>query len=246
MENKIILVTGGSSGVGRMIVENLSSSNSNIVITLARRLERLNEHFSNRKNVFCYGVDLSNLVEVHSMLNQISTTHGDISYIINCAGVMKAGMVEDSSVENLNYSICVNAFAPIEIIKYFLPKMKERNFGRIINLTSGAPLNCFPNYSAYSVSKGVLNILTVTLAKEINAYDIKINLMSPGPVRSEMAPDAPMEPEVCLPTLRYLMDECTDSGCFFWLGYKIPLSPDLGDIDWLRGKGSDKTIKVLK
>lgn len=245
MESKVILVTGGSSGVGRMIVETLSFSNNNIVITLARRVDRLKEYFSNRENVFCYGVDLSNLSDVYSAMDQISKKHGAVSYIINCAGVMKAGMVEESSVEDLNYSICVNAYAPIEIIKYFLPKMKEQNFGRVINLTSGAPLNCFPNYSAYSVSKGVLNALTVTLAKELNTFNIKINLMSPGPVRSEMAPDAPMEPEVCLPTLKYLMDESTESGCFFWLGYKIPLSPDLGNIDWLRGKGSDKTIKVL-
>ncbi len=244
MTNKTILVTGGSSGVGKMIVENLASD-GNKVITLARRFERLEQLYFHRDNVYCYAADLSDLSNLASVLENIHKEHGDIYYVINCAGVMQSGAVEDLSVQDWNYSICVNAYAPLEIVRSFLPGMKKTNFGRIINLTSGAPLNCFPKYSSYSASKGVLNALTVTLAKELTAFDIKINLMSPGPVRSEMAPDAPMEPEVCLPTLNYLLNDTMESGSFFWLGYKIPLFPDLGDIDWLAGIGSDKVNKIL-
>lgn len=244
MINKTVLVTGGSSGVGKMIVNKLASE-GNKVITLARRYERLKQLYSHFDNVHCYAADLSDLKNLGSVLGSILNEHGDIYYIINCAGTMQSGRVEELSVQDWDRSIYVNAYAPIEIVKFFLPGMKKENFGRIINLTSGAPLNCFPEYSSYSVSKSVLNALTVTLAKELVGFDIKINLMSPGPVRSEMAPDAPMEPEVCLPTLKYLLNDANDSGGFFWLGYQIPLFPDLGDIDWLAGKGGNKVQKIL-
>jgi NAD(P)-dependent dehydrogenase (short-subunit alcohol dehydrogenase family) len=116
--------------------------------------------------------------------------------------------------------------------------MKRHNFGRIINVTSGAPLNCFPGYGAYSASKGALNAFTVTTALECASYNIRINLMSPGPVRTNMAPDAPMEPSVSHPTADYLLslDQNGPTGRFFWLGYEIPLFPELEGIEWLEGR----------
>lgn len=243
MKNKLILVTGGSSGVGKAIVNYLSKENK--VITFARRYDRLRSLYLSNKNVFYYQADLYDLVNLNEVLQKIDREHGEIAYIINCAGVMQAGKLDQLSPEELKHSITLNAYAPIEIAKHYLSGMIRNNFGRIINLTSGAPLNCFPGYAAYSASKAVLNALTVTLAKEVKEFDIKINLMSPGPVKSEMAPDAPMEPEVCLPTLDYLLDNTTETGGFFWLGYQIPLSPDLGDIDWLGGKGSDKLKRIF-
>ncbi|HAM84988.1 MAG TPA: NAD(P)-dependent oxidoreductase [Butyricimonas sp.] len=243
MKNKLILVTGGSSGVGKAIVNYLSRENK--VVTLARRYERLKSLYSCNKNVFYYQADLYDLTNLNEVLQKIDQEHGEIAYIVNCAGAMQAGKLEQLSPEELCSSITLNAFAAIEIVKHYLTGMQRNNFGRVINLTSGAPLNCFPGYAAYSASKAVLNSLTVTLAKEMKEFDIKINLMSPGPVKSEMAPDAPMEPEVCLPTLNYLLKDCTETGGFFWLGYQIPLFPDLGDIDWLGGKGSDKLKRIF-
>ena len=135
----------------------------------------------------------------------------------------------------------------MRILKRFLPKMKENNFGRVIHLTSGAPLNCFPGYSAYSASKGALNAFTVTAAKECVDYNIKINLMSPGPVRTEMAPEAPMDVSACHPTVEYLFNLKEDgpTGKFFWLGYEIPLFPNLEGIRWLEGKADERYRRVF-
>ena len=125
--------------------------------------------------------------------------------------------------------------------------MKKNNFGRIINLTSGAPLNCITGFGIYSASKGALNALTVTAAREYSKYNIKINLMSPGPVRTEMTPDAPMHISVCYPTVDYLLnlDESGPTGKFFWLGYEVPLFPDLEGVEWLKGIGNSKLNKIL-
>ncbi|WP_047445995.1 SDR family NAD(P)-dependent oxidoreductase [Alistipes sp. ZOR0009] len=240
---KTILITGGSSGVGKTLVEYFS--NQYKVITIARRVEEMRSAFSNNPNVDIYKADLASMSDLCDVLNEITKKYQRVDCIINNAGIMHKGDVELVSTDDLMKSITVNAISPIEIVKFFLPGMKKNNFGRIINLTSGAPLNCFKGVGAYSASKSILNTLTVTLAKEMMEYDIKINLMSPGPVKSEMAPDALLEPSICIPTVEYLLNEVADTGKFYWLGYEIPLSPDLEGIDWLNGIASDRFNKIL-
>ncbi|RSH02477.1 SDR family NAD(P)-dependent oxidoreductase, partial [Acinetobacter baumannii] len=72
-------------------------------------------------------------------------------------------------------------------------------------------------------------------------------LMSPGPVKSEMSPDALIDAIVCLPTIKYLLDGNgkNQHQFFYWLGYKVPLFPDLDGINWLEGIGNEKIEKVV-
>ncbi|MGJ0353048.1 SDR family oxidoreductase [Aliarcobacter cryaerophilus] len=241
-----ILITGTSSGVGKYLAEKLSNQFN--VIGIARRIDKMKQEFKNFKNIYLYECDISNFSELDKTLNKIKNNHGEIYYIINNAGVLKQQSLNSENFFNdLDISIAINAIAPIKIINFFIGEMKKLNFGRIINLTSGAPLNCFPDFGCYSASKAVLNTLTVTLAKELIDYDIKINLMSPGPVKTEMAPFAPMDISVCLDTVNYLLNlkkEDNNYG-FYWLGYKVPLFPDLEGVKWLEGIGNEKLIKVL-
>jgi NAD(P)-dependent dehydrogenase (short-subunit alcohol dehydrogenase family) len=125
--------------------------------------------------------------------------------------------------------------------------MKQHDFGRIVNVTSGASINCPTGAIPYSASKAALNTATVTAAKELSEYNVKINLMSPGPTKSEMAPDAPLNPTACHPTVDYLLslDEDGPSGKFFWLGNRVPLFPELGDVDWESGQPSEEMERVI-
>lgn len=243
MENKTILITGCSSGVGKMLATELSKYNK--VIAIARRLERLKEYFGDNSNISPYRCDVSDLNNLNDTLSKIDDKFSQVDVIINCAGIMTSGDIENIQLSDIQYSINVNALAPLEIVKHFLPSMKKVGYGRIINFTSGAPLNNFAGYAAYSSSKAILNSWTITLGYELKGTDVIINLMSPGPVRSEMAPNAELDPQICLPTVLYLLDECTTSGGFYWLGYKVPLKPDLEGVDWLHGIGNEKLTKVL-
>jgi short-subunit dehydrogenase len=217
------------------------------VITVARRLERMQDAFAEDDSVTCYQADLSDSAELEGVLDRIVNNHGPIPYIINNAGVNISAPVEELDLSNMRKSIEVNALAPLCIMQRFLSSMANADFGRIINVTSGAPLNCFPEYAAYSASKATLNALTVTAAREHEDQNIKINLMSPGPVRTEMAPEAPMDPSVCHPTLDFLLSLPADgpTGRFFWLGYEIPLVPNLEGVEWLEGKASDQYERIL-
>lgn len=235
-----LLITGASSGVGRFLTHQLSDRFH--VIAVARRMDRLKEEFSGITDVEYYKLDLGNPGEVDEFLDGFVKKHEYIPYLINNAGINVKSPIDELDDKNINQSFQVNAFSPIRILKRFLPRMKGEKFGRVINLTSGAPLNCFPGYSAYSASKGALNAFTVTAAKECAEYNIKINLMSPGPVRTEMAPDAPMDVSACKPTVEYLLNLKEDgpTGKFFWLGYEIPLFPNLEGIRWLEGKADER------
>lgn len=242
---KVILITGASSGVGCSLVGHLRDRFH--VIAIARRLDRMRVNFSNDPRVECHQIDVGCREETEDFLANLVARYEVIPYLINNAGTMVRGTVVDLDAVDLERSFAVNAIAPYVILKALLPAMRAHGFGRVINLTSGAPFNCFPGFAAYSASKAALNALTVTAAKENADMDIKINLMSPGPVRSEMAPDAPMAPAACHPTVDHLLSLPVDgaSGRFFWLGRELPLSPDLDGVQWLDGTASSKFPLVL-
>jgi len=240
-----LLITGASSGVGKSLAGFFSDRFH--VIVAARRKERLHKYFGDRDNFSIYQVDLGDPTDLALFSDKLVSDHGYIPYLINNAGVNSRGKIRDLALYTVQHSAQVNAISPLALMKKFLPAMREHNFGRIINVTSGAPLNCFPGFGAYSASKGFLNALTVTAAREHEDYNIKINLMSPGPVRSEMSPDSDLDPEICHPTAEYLLklEKEGYTGKFFWLGHEVPLFPDLEGVNWLEGDAGGKLNKVF-
>jgi NAD(P)-dependent dehydrogenase (short-subunit alcohol dehydrogenase family) len=242
---RTLLITGASSGVGLSLARYLSDRFE--VIAVARRLERMREAFHERPQIILRQTDLSKAEEVDELVQWLKTEFEFVPFVINNAGVNQKGSIEAITLEDMQRSLMVNALASFMILHALIPGMKANNFGRVINITSGAPLNCFPEFSAYSASKAALNALTVTCARECANFNIRINLMSPGPVRTEMAPNATMDPSACHPTVDYLLglDESGPTGRFFWLGYEIPLFPNLEGIDWLAGNADSRFKQVI-
>lgn len=240
-----LLITGASSGIGRSLAERFAEEYH--VVAVARRLERMNEHFRDEPDVTPYELDLSDPDAISTTLSEITDEHGHVSYVINNAGVNLGGDTTDVTDSDLRRSMQVNAFAPVQVLRTLLPEMRERDFGRVINVTSGAPLNCPSEASPYSASKAALNTFTVTAARENEKQNIKINLMSPGPCETEMAPDAPLDPSVCHPTAEYLLELDGDgpTGEFFWLGHRVPLFPDLDDTQWEAGKPGENLEPIF-
>jgi NAD(P)-dependent dehydrogenase (short-subunit alcohol dehydrogenase family) len=242
---RLAVVTGASSGVGLVVARHLARRMR--VAVLARREDRLREAFDGLDNVSIHPCDVADLPALATVLRTIDRAHGPIDTLINNAGIMLKRPLAELSAADIERSFAINMLAPMQAMQSVLPAMRESNFGRIVNVTSGAAFNCFANFSAYSVSKAALNALTITAAREHADSNIKINLMSPGPVRSEMAPDAPMAPEVCLPTADYLIDLPADgaTGRFFWLGRELPAVPDLSGVQWLEGQAPERFPVVL-
>ena len=105
-------------------------------------------------------------------------------------------------------------------------KIITNNFGRIINVTSGAPLNCAPGGFLYSSSKSALNVLTLTTSNECKEFNIKANLFSPGQIKTEMMPEAKGDPNKAVKFLKILLSKKNKlfSGKFIWRNYNLPLN----------------------
>jgi NAD(P)-dependent dehydrogenase (short-subunit alcohol dehydrogenase family) len=243
--DRVVLITGASSGVGLALAGHLAGRYR--VIALARRVERIREHLEHNPAVEAVRADLADERQTSRVLDGLLERFGYIPFLVNNAGVSLKAEIADLDARQAGRCMQVNALSPLLIMRKLLPGMRERNFGRIVNVTSGAPLNCSPGFGAYSASKAALNAFTVTAARECADLNIKINLMSPGPVRTGMAPDAPLDPSVCLPTADYLLELGEDgpTGRFFWLGYEIPLFPDTSGVHWLEGRADSRFARVV-
>jgi NAD(P)-dependent dehydrogenase (short-subunit alcohol dehydrogenase family) len=241
----LALVTGASSGVGREIALHLSKNFR--VLAIARRIDRMKEEFRGIAEIIPLEADLSDPIALDGLLEDWIRRFGIPNVIVNSAGVFTKGTVEELDLGTLNRTYFINSLSPLMITKKFLPEMKNLSWARIVNLTSGAPLNCSAGFSAYSSTKAHLNSWTVTLAKELLDTNVRINLMSPGPAKTEMAPQGTVSPRACLPLVDYLIDPRIDleAGKFFWLKHEIPLFPDLSGVDWGNATATERFRRVV-
>ena len=235
---KKILITGCSSGFGEAILKQFYKKYQ--IITLSRRIPNVVD----KKYFDFYKTDLSNSISLEYNLKKIKKKYGYVENIINNSGIFELSKFDNIDKKKINKFFNINVFSPVLIMKFFLPLMKKNNYGRIINITSGAPLNCFKNASIYSASKSALNAFSLTASKEYSKYNIKINLFSPGYVKTEMQPRAKTNPQHSVKYLKVLLDPKKNlfTGKFLWTKYTIPLTPDLKKINWSKGTAPKKFL----
>ncbi len=235
-----ILITGCSSGFGKSLLKDLSKKY--FVICVSRRRPSIK-----KKNIEFYKCDLSSSFSLNQCINKIKKKHKYIPYIINNAGIFKICYLEDIKLSNILKFFKINSFAPTIITKKFIREMKKNNFGRIINVTSGAPLNCAPGGFLYSSSKSALNVLTLTTANECKEFNIKANLFSPGQIKTEMMPEAKGDPNKAVKFLKILLSKKNKlfSGKFIWRNYNLPLNASIKNINWAKGTAPMK-FKIRK
>ena len=160
----IVLLTGGSRGIGKGIKEIFENQNHTVISP--SKLE----------------MDLSDIESVKSYLNTIK----DIDIIINNAGVNYLNTIENETIENLNKTLNINYLSPFTICQYFLPLLKNKNYGRIINIGSIWVDYAKSLRGSYSASKNALHSLTKTIVSEYSEYNILCNTISPGYISTDL------------------------------------------------------------
>jgi len=238
--NKVILITGGSSGLGKTFTDFFLQEGANVIVC-SRRNKFKNKFYSKNKNFYYYKFDLIKIDRINYFISRLLKRFKKIDILINNAGIAIPKKIEKLEYKNLLKSFQVNFFAPSIVTKEVLKIMKKKNFGRIINISSGGAVNCVENYFSYSSSKAALNTMTKTLSNEIKNYDIKINSMSPGPCKTSMFPKNKLSTKLSLPTIKYLasLNSNGPSGKFFWFLNEIDIFPNLKHINW----GKPKKLK---
>jgi len=172
------VVTGASSGIGEAIARQLLDS-GRTVITLQRRPPR----FSHERLLF-YTVDLADAGAVRKVALEVAAGHA-VRYLVNNAGVNRPGMLENTTVEDLDYAMAVNVRAAMILTQAFAPGMRAAGFGRIVNISSRAAMGK-TGRTAYSAAKAGLIGMTRTLCLELAASGITVNAIAPGPVATEL------------------------------------------------------------
>ncbi len=241
-----ILISGASSGLGLEICKKLSEDY--YIICFSRKIELLKKYFDKKKNIEFYELDLTNLIKSEKFIKKIYEKHKNISILINNAAQIDNKPMEKLNIKKASNIFKLNVLAPALFMKYFIKNINfKKDYGRIVNITSGAPLNCFPNYSLYSSSKSALNSISITAAKEVNK-NITINLLSPGPIKTKMTSGMKAKffsMDQCISDIKKLISKKNDiNGKFIWRGKIIPLLPNLKDINWLKGEASKKYKKI--
>lgn len=183
IESKVVIVTGGSSGIGNEIVINLLE-NGAIVYNADLKDSNLN-----KKNYHFLQVDVTNRDNVKKAVNEVHNKEGKIDVLINNAGINLPRLLLDSAGshpeyeindKDLNFMFDVNLKGPIwfsqAVTKYFI----EQNAGKIINISSEAGQEGSEGQSLYSATKAALIGLTRSWAKELGKYNINVVAIAPG------------------------------------------------------------------
>ena len=188
--SKIILVTGGSNGIGADIVQTLAEDGNHVILNYNKSEQEAEKIQSNlkEKNIIIdiYKADVSNHIEVTKMINFCINKYHKIDVLINNAGISQTKLFTDITDIDWNTMIQTNLTSAFYTIKDSLPSMIHNKSGLIINISSiwgqiGASCEVH-----YSVSKAGLDAMTKSLAKELGPSNIRVNSIAPGIIDTKM------------------------------------------------------------
>ena len=185
----VALVTGASRGIGKAIAEELASLGYDLAL-VARSAEALAETVASLPETCGKAVaipaDLSEEESYAAVVAETVAELGGLDVLVNCAGVSQSGPFEEITPEQWNQIFAVNAKAPFFLCKEALPYLKESAHPVVINISSVVGFKGYVHQSAYASSKHALAGFTKVFAKEVQPYGIRVHLISPGGVATDM------------------------------------------------------------
>jgi len=185
--DKTVIVTGGSEGVGAAAARFFADAGANLMLVARNRknLEAIAAELRDRTRVEIFPMDVSDADSCVDLFKKTLFEFGRIDVLVNNAGYHARGYVESITADELARTIDVNLRAPIVLMRLALPHIRDAGGGAIINVASLAGRTPVPGSAAYSASKFGLRAFTFALAEEIRDADIKLAVVSPGPISTQ-------------------------------------------------------------
>jgi len=197
---KVVLVTGCSTGVGKALSVILakSSSHSYRVYATMRNTSKQDSLVKDagetlNKNLFIKQLDVCDCSSVEAVVGEILKTEGKIDILVNNAGVGLSGPLEGFTIKEAKDNFETNYFGVFRMIKAVLPSMKSHNSGQIINVSSMGGVRGVPFNDIYCSAKFAVEGLSESLAPALRLFNIKINLIEPGPIFTDFVQNAMKE-----------------------------------------------------
>ncbi len=183
---KTILVTGGSRGIGKAIVQKFAENGYNVILNYNKSYEAAKAIEDNFKNVRIFKADVADKKEVQNMISFANDTFGNIDILVNNAGIGCTGLLQDVTYEEWQSVFDVNVNGIFNCTRLVLPQMISRHSGKIINISSIWGMVGASCEVAYSASKAAVIGFTKALAKEVGPSGITVNAIAPGIVMTDM------------------------------------------------------------
>lgn len=185
LQNKRIVVTGASSGIGLAITKSLIEAGANVIAVVRNinsdKMKSLNHVKKKHENgLKIIAINLESEEEVKNKTIKLIKDFDDIFGLVNNAGQIFNGLVQMTSRGIFSKMLDINFFAPLTITQIILKKMIKNREGSIVNISSTSSQDCNVGRAAYSSSKIALEAMTKTLAYELGRYNIRANCVLPG------------------------------------------------------------------
>jgi NADP-dependent 3-hydroxy acid dehydrogenase YdfG len=189
IKDKVIIITGASSGMGEAAAKHLSALGATVVLG-ARRAERIEklakEINDNGSKALAIAVDVTQRDQVKKLVDATVQQFGRVDVLLNNAGIMPLSLMERLHVDEWDKMIDVNLKGVLNGIAAVLPYMKEQKSGQIINTSSVAGHKVFSGSAVYSATKFAVRALTEGLRMELKPYNIRTTIVCPGAVKTEL------------------------------------------------------------
>lgn len=199
-KDKVVLVTGSTSGIGRQIAKQLLENNASVVINYGHNeklAEETMQELSNYKNnILLIKCDLSKENEVDNMFKDIEKKFGKLDGLVNCAAYDKVLSIEDLTIEEYRHELDVNVVARWQCIKNAIPLMKKSKMPRVINIASRLGTRPMEDSVAYCTCEAATIMLTKCCALELAKYNIKVNTVSPSLTLTPLGKQSYTEEEI--------------------------------------------------
>lgn len=192
LANKVVVVTGGSRGLGLVLARALLARGARVAICArdVEALDRVHHELSARGTVFAAPCDVTDRADVGRFMWRVKEALGPIDALINNAGVIQVGPMELMAAEDFDAALSAHFWAPLFTTLAVLPQMRRRREGRIVNIASIGGKVALPHLLPYSVSKFALHGFSSGLRSELAKDGIRVTTVCPGLMRTGSAGNA--------------------------------------------------------
>jgi 3-oxoacyl-[acyl-carrier protein] reductase len=187
MSDEVILVTGGSRGLGLAIVRTLLGRGDSVATFARNSTQEIEKLLADYPNKFDFSEgDMFNSKVFNGLVKGFEKKLGGLTGLVNNAGTVSEALLARQDVENIEMLLEVNLKGPLLLTREVSRGMMIRKFGRIVNISSIVSVSGYKGTAAYSATKGGLNAMTRALARELGGRNITVNTVAPGYMETDL------------------------------------------------------------
>lgn len=195
-EDRVAVITGAGSGIGRALSHALAAKGCHLALTdvdEAGLAGTASELAGSGRKVTTYRVDVADREAMQALPDRVVADHGAAHIVINNAGVTIGGEIETQPMEDLEWIVGINFWGVLHGCRFFIPVLKQQDEAHIVNLSSLFGLVGLPGQGAYCATKAAVRSLSETLSAELVDTPVRVTSVHPGGIRTNIVANARMD-----------------------------------------------------